>query len=551
MDNNTAQPPLPPQSQPEPRLSLRTKISYWLFRIKTFLRNSIIARLFAGFLVFLVLVYVSSAFIVTYTNAKVPFISDSTRRSIVVGLYHVPFLPKTAEQILLVAVEKNTEVNTYNPDFSFSAQIGAVEVPVASADIHIRGPVDFTKGKKTSMDLTGDAQLSFGGENYQIGGKTRKIEDDIYFKIDKIPEAFFGYYSLYSGYGYGYDSYDTNQQAIDAETAEIAANVNKALENWIIYEAGEFESEARDRLDSGSGESLIDSVREETQDFLLKSKTLPEVERMSDEEIGGVDSYHLQLKPSKALIKKIFLDYIISNKSFEKTYYADPTEDLSKLSDAIDSVEIDAYFGRDDLILRKVSLKSVIKLGSLLDQATDPYGYGASPTPLLGILGTDDLVNANLTIATVLTAGDINKPVTVSTPSPVKTYKEFGEIMQGAFITKKQKAREEQLAKYQDNFVKLRYYMNVYYIENDKYPVQLSDLATHIPSGDTLLEELSRYEYKISPNGRDFIVYVLLNDAVVSAYTTPYYGFSSIYTTPRQLDKYDFDYVTGNPYSYP
>lgn len=502
--------------------------------------------------VLLVLFFFSSALVLTYTSSKVPFISAQSRRNIVVGMYYVPFFPKTAEQILLVAVEKNTEVNTYNPDFSFSAQLGAAQVPIFSADVHVEGPVDFTKDKKTSVDLTGEAAINFGGENYQIGGKVRKIEDDIYFKIDSIPEAFFGYYSLYSSYsyGYGYGGYDSPDQAtLDAETAEIAANVNKALENWIIYEASEFESQARDKVDSGSGESLIDGVREETQDFLLKSNTLPQVKRLSDENIEGIDSYHLQLKPNKELIKKIFVDYIISNKSFEKTYYSDPTEDLSKLSDAIDSVEIDAYFGKSDLILRKVSLKSVIKFGSLLDQSMG--SYTTSPAPLLGILGTDDLVNANLTIATVLSAKDINKPVKVDTPAPVKTYKEFGKLMEEAFVTERQKARDLEFSKYEDTFVKLRYYMNIYYIENDRYPEALSGITRYIPAGDSLAVELSQYQYKISPNGRDFIVYVLLDDAVVSEYTTPYYGFSSTYTTPRQLDKYDFDYVTGNPYSYP
>jgi hypothetical protein len=548
MDNNTAQSPIPQN----PQFSLQSKVSYWIFRIKTFFHNSRVGKMVVVLLVLLILFFFSSALVLTYTSAKVPFISAQSRRNIVVGMYYVPFFPKTAEQILLVAVEKNTEISTYNPDFSFSAKLGAAQVPVFSADIHVSGPVDFTKDKKTSVDLAGEAAVNFGGEDYQIGGKIRKIEDDIYFKVDKIPEAFFGYYSLYSGYsyGYGYGGYDSpDQAALDAETAEIASNVNKALENWIIYEASEFKSEARDKVERGSGESLIDGVREETQDFLLKSNTLPQVKKLADENIEGADSYHLQLKPNKELIKKIFVDYIISNKSFEKTYYADPTEDLSKLSDAIDSVEIDAYFGKKDLILRKVSLKSVIKFGSLLDQSMG--SYGTSPVPLLGILGTDNLVNANLTIATVLSAKDINKPVKVDVPSPVKTYKEFGKLMEEAFVTKKQKARELEFSKHENAFVKLRYYMNIYYIENDRYPEALSGIARYIPSGDSLAVELSKYQYKISPNGRDFIVYVLLDDAVVSEYTTPYYGFSSTYTTPRQLDKYDFDYVTGNPYSYP
>lgn len=505
-----------------------------------------------GIVLFFLLAWLSIACIATYSRAKIPFVSDKGRRDLIVGLYKVPFLPRTAEQVLLVAVEKNTKINSYSPDFSFSARMGASSVSLGSVDFHVKGPVDFTPDKKTSMDLTGQAQISLAGKSYQLDGKLRKVEDKIYFKLDKLPDALldmyssFGSYSSYYGGGYGYSApTDT-----EAEKKEISENINRALINWIVYDNGGLDSEARKNLDKGDETSVINSVRKNTQDFLLKSNILPEVKREKDEKIDGVDSYHLSLTPSKALIKKIFLEYALSDKSQAKTYYTDRDQkDLSLIANAIDSVHIDAYFAKGDLVLNKTSLNSQIKLDSFNTYGSSALGGAAQPSPLLGIIGVDSLVNARLSISTVMLARDINKPVKVATPSPVKTYQEFTEILTDAFKTKKQKAQQELLSKYQADFTKIQYYLTRYYVEKGNYPSSLNEIVSYIPEGDGLTKTLSLYTYKTSPNNRDFIVYVVLQNAVVSAYTTPYYGFSSRYQATRQLEKFDFDEIIGSPYS--
>lgn len=530
-------------------LSLRARMPHQPLNRKKIL------SILGGVLLFFLFSYFTIACVATYTKAKIPFLSDKGRRDLITALYNVPLLPKTAEQVLVVAVDRNTKINSYAPDFSFSAKIGAGSVSLASMDFHVAGPVDFTPDKKTSMDLTADAFLSFAGNSYQLNGKLRKIEDKLYFKLDKLPDALLGLYSTYSSYSiYGSGLDGSSQKDSASETKEIADNINKALANWIVYDNGGLQSEARKNLDKGEDSSVINAVRKNTQEFLLKSNTLPEVKRLKDEAVGGVDSYHLSLTPSKALIKKIFLEYALSNKSEASTYYTNPDQkDLSLLANAIDSVQIDAYFGKKDLILTKTSLTSQIKLDSFSNYlgGSSPLGGSTSPTPLLGILGTDSLINARLSISTVVLAKDVNKPVSVAIPAPVKTSQEFMQILTDSFKTRRQKESEGRIAGYQSDFTKIQYYLTRYYIEKGNYPSSLNELSIYIPAGDNLSKSIAKYTYKVSPNNRDFIVYVVLDGAVISEYTTPYYGFSSRYQTTRQLDKNDFDEVTGSPYVSP
>src|SRR3989344_7863920 len=76
-----------------------------------------IVPLVAVFCLLVILVVVTLAFLTVYTRLKIPLF-DSYNKELNLFFYHVPLLPKTPEQILLNAVDKNAEITSYNPNFS-------------------------------------------------------------------------------------------------------------------------------------------------------------------------------------------------------------------------------------------------------------------------------------------------------------------------------------------------------------------------------------------------------------------------------------------------
>ncbi len=92
------------------------------------------------------------------------------RDGLKIFLYHLPFLPKTPEQILLVAIDKNAQILTANPDFSLSAAVSSTTLTIASLDLRVRGPVDFTPNKTFATDVSVDADASLGSSSFAVSG---------------------------------------------------------------------------------------------------------------------------------------------------------------------------------------------------------------------------------------------------------------------------------------------------------------------------------------------------------------------------------------------
>jgi hypothetical protein len=72
---------------------------------------------------------------------------------------------------LITAVDKNTRLKTYTPDFSMTAQLKTADVELGSIDLQVKGPVDITDGKNIAFSIDGKAAVNFGGHSYEIDGK--------------------------------------------------------------------------------------------------------------------------------------------------------------------------------------------------------------------------------------------------------------------------------------------------------------------------------------------------------------------------------------------
>lgn len=497
---------------------------------KRILVNSalVIVFLFAAFLTF--------ASVATYTNTKLP-ISNAQRNGLKVLLYYLPFFPKTPEQILIVAIDKNAQVTTAIPDFSLSAAISSTTLTLASLDIHVKGPVDFTPNKTFATDVAVDAAASLGSTSYAIAGNILQKDSITYFKIAKLPDDLLGLLTQSSDNAYG------TSQVSAAEKAQIKKRQQQVFAKWIIYNDNTINSPAKDNLEKNN-QSLISDMQKNVQDFFLKTDTLPEVKRAGDETVNGVPTYHLTLQPSKKLIKQILLDYAVSQ-SDQATYTTNPSQDFANFANSISNVQIDLWIGKSDTIVRKISFRSDLDLG-FIQSAFGADTQTGVPTELLGLPNFEQAVNPKLTVSTVLLANDINKPVAITKPASSVTFDDYIKELTDASKTSAQREVDKKLAQFNKDAYTIRYLLTKYYLQRGKYPASLTDLSSLTTANDPIIPRFSAYQYKVSSDGSSYVVYAQLsNDIPDLTYYTPYYGFTSDSQDVHQLVTYEFDTVNN------
>lgn len=486
------------------------------------------------FLVVFLLLSILSALTV-YTDVNVPFFS-ANKKSLSVIFYRLPFAPKTPEIILIAAVEKNAKLNTYNPNFSLSADLGSSGISALSIDLEISGPIDITPKQKIAFSVNIDALVNFAGNSLDLSGEIRQKEGSTYFKLDSIPELLSGFLGS-----------RVKTDISDEEKKEIEENTQKVLENWIILEKLNLESEARKELDKRSSEqSLIDGVRRSIQDFLLKSKVLPEVKLLKSEKIEGVSAYHLSLQPSNEALKDIFLEYAGESKELQNI---DEENIINEIIDSIDTLQIDIWIGKKDAVLRKTSVQTQIKL-DFLNSLFLPGG--GSPLEYGSFLGLGSLISPKLSVSTVLILKDVNKKVEIEVPNPTKTFQEYSKLLTDASRTKAEKEKETQKIQINADFEAIRTQLSRYLVANNAYPPTLSSLiGSYIPSGDPLATRLSDYSYKINTSTNEFVVFIEFEGTTYNwGGASPFYGFTSGYSYNRQLTLDDLDVnLIGTPES--
>lgn len=492
----------------------------------------LIVFLFALFLVF--------ASIATYSNAKLP-ISPSQRDGLKVFLYYVPFFPKTPEQILLVAIDKNAQIVTATSDFSLSAAITSAQVTLGSLDLTITGPMDFTPSKTFATDLTVKAAASFGGSNFSGAGHMLQKDSVTYFKIDNLPDYLLGLVTSSNTNGYG------SSQISSAEQQQIKQNQQKVFAKWIVYNDNTIHSQAHDTLEKDN-QSLISDTQKNVQNFFLRTNTLPEVKRAPDEIINGVPTYHLTLQPSQKLIKQLLLSYL-ATQTDQSSYVTNPTQEYSQLANSISNLSIDLWVSKNDSIVRKISFKTDVDLGFIQD-AFSTFGTDTGtgvPTDLFGLSSLGKAVNPKLTIATVLLADNVNKPVTITKPSPTVSVDEYFKELSAASETSEEQAVDKKVADFTKDSLTIRYYLEEYYVQNNQYPQTLTQLSSFVKPGDSIIPKLSTYQYKRSPDGKSFIVYAQLSTAIPDlTYYSPYYGFTDSSQDVHQLLNYEFDDINNS-----
>jgi len=544
-----------PQAQPQAQqpiapatLNNGNPISNFLFKLKFYLKVGRFGFVKIIVLIIAVLVFLTgtTATLAVYTDINIPFVSKY-KQDLTLFYYKIPLIPKTPEQILIAAVDKNTRLKTYNPNFSFAAQLKNTEVELGSLDFEMAGPVDITDEKNFAFNVEGKAALNFGGKSYQIDGKLMKKDKAFYGKIDKLPDELL---KMYGGAA-GINSASITQTPQE----EIQANLEELFKNWIKYEFKNLPTKAREELEKNiESTSITNKVREEAQEFLLKSSILPEVKKLSDEKIEGVDSYRLLLKPSKEKTKQIIIEYISQNDDVKKTLKTEEqkkqfNEMIESFAGSFEQFHMELWIGKGDAIVRKSSFQTQINLGfvsQLMGYNTNPVSGNYPPAPAPDYLGLGDLGKTTLTFSTVMIVKDVNKPVTISPPKESVSFEEYMQLFQDSFVTKDAKQQRELLKLINADLQSINNALTQYYVANNRFPTGLSTLqGAYIPLTNPTAAKLNLYNYRVSPSGEKFLVFTSNpnSKSFESSYSTQYYGITSTYSYPHQLSLQEFSNI--------
>lgn len=532
--NQPTQSAPPPPSAPPIQNPLNTGSMASPFRHDT-LKKIIIT--FGALFLLIVIVVVGAMAVTVYTKTKLPILS-SHRKELTLLFYKIPLIPKNPEQILITAVDKNTRLKTYTPDFSLTAQLKTADVELGSIDLQVKGPVDITDEKSIAFSIDGKAAVNFGGHSYEVDGKIIEKNKAIYAKLDKLPAEVMNL-GTYMGVA---------PQTLTPQE-EIKQNFEELFKNWIKYEFKSLPTKAREELEKNiESTSITNKIREESENFLLKSSILPEVKKLKDEKIDGVDTYHLLLNPSREKVKQIILEYINQHKDLQKKEYREATDALSS---SFEQLHLEVWVGKDDAIVRKTSLQTQMDLGFLQKMMYPSYSppirtisapartVQYAPTP--DYFGLGDLGKAKLAFSTVVVLTNVNKPVTITPPTKTVTVEEYMKLFQDSFLTKAAREQKAKQALQTQDMNEISKALTMYYVENNRYPASLTELlGKYIQQGSPVTQRLGTYSYRRGNNPNKYVVYTPITGKYDSSYSTPYFGFTSGYNYPHQLTTYDF-----------
>lgn len=456
-----------------------------------------------------VLISITLAFLTVYTPLKVPLF-ESYNKELNLFFYRVPFFPKTSEQILLNAVDKNAKITSYNPNFSISAQIASSTIEAASLDLAISGPIVLNE-KSVSFDIKAKAAAGYQGKNYTASLNARQLEGDLYVQISSISEPIL---EILSGF---MNPPSTSEEKLS--NPQIQNNLQKVFSYWIEYPKQNFQSEARTQLQQTTPQrSIVDQARKSAQDFLLKGNVLPEVKKGRDEKIEGVESYHLVFKPSKDSLEKAYKELSSSS---------EPLSLSGEFINGINAIEVHMWIGKKDAILRKTTLVMSINLDFI-----EKMSQSQSFTPYAGYISSLGL-SPTLNISSVLVLKDVNKKFEFSQPEPALAYEYYSKKLSDAFKTEEQKIQEARLIQINKDLTAINTALTSFYGTKKRYPSTLMEMATTGFLTDTgVVKNLSTYQYRIGT--RHVAVFTTFSSNSYGL-QSPYYGFTSEYSYNRAI----------------
>lgn len=441
-----------------------------------------------GLSLLLVLVFIGISSVlgigVMVAYGKVNIENKELREKIVNIVFSIPFLPKTPEYILARSVAAHQEVSSANFDASLASSSESVASLIGSNnfDLSIKGPVDLSDKKHPKLDL--HLQLTS-----ELDGEIKLIDQDLYFRINKIPTVLVSMVTASLGDAPGFEGLDP------------------LLGVWVHHKLETLDTEARRVLEEDKEEEPLDEVYREFIDRVFREKILPEVQ-MSKDFVDTFETHKLYVDLSGNLIDEVF-EEIESIERERRGARIDVREKGPRPSEVIKKLVISLWVDRDSYYLRKVTVQVSMDNSALSEDLAGSSYYG-SLVPTF-----KDTVDAVFS----LKLSDIGMPVEVTAPQEFMTTEEFtteamkllgmGSLMQDSMSTARFSGARFSVYQLSNN-------ARMTYVEQKKYPGGLEELAGVMGYEDNslLLAQFEEQEikYKVSTDGQSLLIYSLIKN---------------------------------------
>ncbi len=352
---------------------------------------------------------------------KVTFTKDS------VGYF---FLPSTPPQPFLASLADS--LRSLSPDVSGNVSVGAT--------------TDFSKDGFPDWRFDAAANGSFGDLSYQVDVEALKKDANYYIRINKMPSLPFIPFANYKGQWIEITPQAASSSAATPgqynEFSYLAANISGTEADY-----------KKNRADLAA--ALMNLARLADKDNLTSFKTNP-----VRETVDGRDLYRYQLTISKDAIIPFYKDVLADPSTYQKLGV---TQDQGLL-DYLQSKEFDDIF-------------AYMESNTYLTLWTDRDGFPAILEYRLRVVPPDTAVqlkDKQVDISLKLTFSDINKSVTIETPTdakPVETViQEMNNNVSDALGTARMKGND---AAVQSDLATIQTQAEIYYgTNNNSYGTQ-------------------------------------------------------------------------------
>jgi len=242
-------------------------------------KNFPLAKLLVSAVALLVILFLAAGSVLvaaSYLSVKVPLVGIGFQRKVDYLVASVPGIPKTTKQILTKAAQDSEKIETAKQNFEL--KIGSSTTSLGSLSIEARS--DSMDLNNSSLEARIKGEFGAAPQVYELDLSLTQVAEDLYFKLDKTPDA------LFTPYGY---------------------DLSRIKGKWYQMDAGAMKESLS--ADTKSDEDIQEDIEEKTEevfDFLDEGKLFQKFQKLPDEKIASRESYHLALTLDSATLAKIF-----------------------------------------------------------------------------------------------------------------------------------------------------------------------------------------------------------------------------------------------------
>lgn len=354
--------------------------------------NKRMFKFLASFILLFIILGGTLGFGVLVAYGKVDLKNNDLENKIASFIFKLPFINPTPEFILGASSRAHQSVTSLAFDSSFA-------VEMVGGDTLINNPLSLmgTSGDNpfdlSTFEIAMNGYLDYSDEenpqtkvNMNVEGQIDldmlAFKEMMYFKVNKIPTTVS---TLLIANGFDTDPY---------------------LNSWISYPINELETESGDLLNQQK-DTEVNTTDYDRFIEVMQSDVLPKVTLSSSDEVE--DTYRLTVNLTNQEIKSLV--HKLSDERGIEAYL-----DSKDTGAVFDNFELSAWINKNDFLVRKIQLYTVVAEGAVIDPASNVLGTSFDLTK-----NTD----AKVRIAMTMNLSQYGEHFAIQAPETSETIEEF------------------------------------------------------------------------------------------------------------------------------